>query len=103
MNYKQRMGGLQLRFRVFLQDLRSNFYTGDAWVQDLRAIGTSWIKEYMTEAPYLILVFKQIHGYLPNGKRKIHYYNEISVSIATGFLLAAIQVSFYKSILNPRV
>ena len=50
------------------------------------------MKEYLTEAPWLILIFKQVHGFKQNGQKKIHYYNEISVSIATGFLLAAIQV-----------
>ncbi|EFX90111.1 hypothetical protein DAPPUDRAFT_205384 [Daphnia pulex] len=70
-NYKQRMG--------------------DVWVQDLQPVGTTWVKEYLTEAPWLILIFKQVHGFKRNGQKKIHYYNEISVSIATGFLLAAIQ------------
>lgn len=64
---------------------------GDVWVQDLQPVGTTWVKEYLTEAPWLILIFKQVYGLKKNGQRKIHYYNEISVSIATGFLLAAIQ------------
>lgn len=50
------------------------------------------MKEYLDVAPYLILVFKQTHGLLPNGKKKTHYYNEISVSISCGILLAALQV-----------
>ena len=40
----------------------------------------------------MILIFKQVHGFSANGKKKIHYYNEISVSIACGILLAALQV-----------
>lgn len=53
---------------------------------------TNWIKEYLDVAPYLVLIFKQTHGILPNGKKKTHYYNEISVSISCGILLAALQV-----------
>lgn len=53
---------------------------------------TNWIKEYLDVAPYLILIFKQTHAILPNGKKKTHYYNEISVSISCGILLAALQV-----------
>lgn len=53
---------------------------------------TNWIKEYLDTAPYLILIFKQVYGMLPDGKKKTHYYNEISVSIACGILLAALQV-----------
>ncbi|XP_066529002.1 iodotyrosine deiodinase [Hoplias malabaricus] len=70
-NYKQRMG--------------------DKWVHDLRRLRTNWVKEYLDTAPYLILVFKQTYGILPNGKKKTHYYNEISVSISCGLLLAALQ------------
>ncbi|KYO37699.1 iodotyrosine deiodinase 1 [Alligator mississippiensis] len=64
---------------------------GDKWVHDLKRLRTNWIKEYLDTAPYLILIFKQVYGRLPNGKKKTHYYNEISVSIACGILLAALQ------------
>lgn len=71
MNYRQRMG--------------------DKWVNDLAKLRTNWIKEYLDVAPYLVLIFKQTHGILQNGKKKTHYYNEISVSISCGILLAALQ------------
>ncbi|XP_055472007.1 iodotyrosine deiodinase 1 [Psammomys obesus] len=64
---------------------------GDRWVADLKKLRTNWIKEYLDTAPVLILVFKQVHGFATNGKKKVHYYNEISVSIACGLLLAALQ------------
>ncbi|CAM5133259.1 unnamed protein product [Natator depressus] len=64
---------------------------GDRWVNDLKRLRTNWIKVYLDTAPYLILIFKQVYGMLPNGQKKTHYYNEISVSIACGLLLAALQ------------
>ncbi|KAM9679417.1 iodotyrosine deiodinase 1 isoform 3-T3 [Dama dama] len=64
---------------------------GPRWVTDLKKFRTNWIKEYLDTAPVLILIFKQVHGFAANGKKKIHYYNEISVSIACGILLAALQ------------
>ncbi|KAM6954038.1 iodotyrosine deiodinase [Aplochiton taeniatus] len=64
---------------------------GDKWVKDLQRLRTNWIKEYLDIAPYLVLVFKQTYGILPGGKKKTHYYNEISVSISCGLLLAALQ------------
>ncbi|XP_066585038.1 iodotyrosine deiodinase isoform X2 [Prorops nasuta] len=64
---------------------------GKKWTTDLQPLKTDWVKEYLTTAPYLILVFKQIYGILPNGKRKVHYYHEMSVSIACGILITAIQ------------
>uniref|UniRef100_A0A452T5Z0 Iodotyrosine deiodinase 1 n=1 Tax=Ursus maritimus TaxID=29073 RepID=A0A452T5Z0_URSMA len=65
---------------------------GRQWVTDLKKLRTNWIKEYLDTAPVLILIFKQVHGFAANGKRKVHYYNEISVSISCGILLAALQV-----------
>lgn len=53
---------------------------------------TNWVKEYLDVAPYLILIFKQTYGILPNDKKKTHYYNEISVSLSCGIMLAALQV-----------
>ncbi|XP_043588583.1 iodotyrosine deiodinase 1 [Bombus pyrosoma] len=64
---------------------------GVKWTTDLLPLRTNWIKEYLTTAPYLIFVFKQIYGILPNGNKKIHYYNEMSTSIACGVLITAIQ------------
>nr|XP_028703057.1 iodotyrosine deiodinase 1 isoform X4 [Macaca mulatta] len=66
---------------------------GHRWVTDLKKLRTNWIKEYLDTAPILILIFKQVHGFAANGKKKVHYYNEISVSIACGILLAALQVN----------
>ncbi|XP_067901857.1 iodotyrosine deiodinase [Heterodontus francisci] len=63
---------------------------GKKWISDLKQMRTNWIKDYLDTAPYLILVFKQVYKILPTGK-KTHYYNEISVSISCGILLAALQ------------
>src|SRR5699024_4042934 len=65
---------------------------GKVWTTDLKPLRTNWVKEYLTDAPCLILVFKQMYSFKPDNKKKLHYYNEQSVSIATGFLLTAIHV-----------
>jgi iodotyrosine deiodinase len=65
---------------------------GKQWVSDLARFNTNWRKPYLEKAPYLVLVFKQVYGISPDGSRKTHYYSEISVAIAVGLLLAAIQV-----------
>lgn len=69
---------------------------GKIWTTDLKPLKTNWIKQYLTEAPYLILVFKQMYSFREDGQKKLHYYNEQSVSIAAGILLAAIHVSSIK-------
>lgn len=70
------------------------------WTADLRPFKTNHFKPYLSNAPYLILVFKQIYGFTKNGKRKQHYYNEISVSIATGILLCALQAAGLSSLVT---
>ena len=57
---------------------------GDQWVKDLAKFGTNWVKPYLTEAPYIVLLFKQTYGLNEDGSRKTHYYNEISCSVAAG-------------------
>lgn len=64
---------------------------GKQWVADLKALKTTWKKEYLTEAPWILLIFKQPYTPLPDGRKVNHYYHEISTSISCGILLAAIQ------------
>ncbi|CAH2247573.1 jg755 [Pararge aegeria aegeria] len=61
------------------------------WVTDLKPFATSYKKPYLSDAPALILVFRQTYSWREDGKKRMHYYNEISIAIAAGFLLAAIQ------------
>jgi iodotyrosine deiodinase len=58
----------------------------------LKPLRTDWVKEYLTDAPYLILVFKQLYSFKEDGTKRMHYYSEMSVSLASGILLAAIHV-----------
>lgn len=62
---------------------------GKVWVDDLKFLRTFWVKEYLTDAPCLIFVFKQSYS-LHDSRKQRHYYCDESVHIATGFLLAAI-------------
>nr|CAD7574382.1 unnamed protein product [Timema californicum] len=63
---------------------------GIKWTTDLKPFKTNWVKDYLSTAPYLILVFKQMYSFKEDGTKRIHYYNEMSVSLASGILLAAI-------------
>nr|CAD7430455.1 unnamed protein product [Timema monikensis] len=63
---------------------------GIKWTTDLKPFKTNWVKDYLSTAPYIILVFKQMYSFKDDGTKRIHYYNEMSVSLASGILLAAI-------------
>ncbi|XP_037035233.1 iodotyrosine deiodinase 1-like [Bradysia coprophila] len=70
------------------------------WTTDLRPLKTNHVKEYLTDAPYLILVFKKVYGVRTDGQKQQHYYNEISISIATGILLSALQCAGLNSLIS---
>ncbi|CAB3235158.1 unnamed protein product [Arctia plantaginis] len=61
------------------------------WVADLKPFATKPVKPYLSDAPALVLVFRQTHSWRKYGKKKMHYYSDISTAIAAGLLLAAIQ------------
>jgi nitroreductase len=59
------------------------------WLKDLESFETDWHKDFITEAPWIIVVFKKSYDNTPQGKKKNYYVNE-SVGIASGFLISAI-------------
>ncbi|XP_031634806.1 iodotyrosine deiodinase 1, partial [Contarinia nasturtii] len=70
------------------------------WTADLRPLKTDFIKEYLTDAPFIICVFKQVYGIRSDATKQRHYYNEISVSIATGILLCALNAAGLNSLVT---
>lgn len=77
------------------EEINYNKRMGKVWTTDLKPLKTNWVKDYLTDAPYLIMIFKQMYSFRDDGKKKLHYYNEQSVSIAAGILLTAIHVSLH--------
>lgn len=62
----------------------------DDWLEDLKQFGTDWHKEFLTIAPWLIVVFKKAYDLNEDGTRAKNYYVNESVGLAAGFLLNAI-------------
>src|SRR5262249_55207862 len=60
------------------------------WLEALAPLGTDATKEFLETAPYLIVIFSQRYGRLPDGRSVKHYYAQESVGIATGMLITAI-------------
>lgn len=65
----------------------------DEWIQDLKKFDTNWHKEFLTEAPYLIVIFKKAFDLQENGTQSKNYYVNESVGIAAGFLITAIHTA----------
>jgi nitroreductase len=60
------------------------------WLDALAPLGTNEHKPFLEVAPYLIVIFVQTYGVLPDGRKVKHYYAQESVGIATGILITAI-------------
>jgi len=62
----------------------------DEWREALHPLGTDHVKEHMTDAPWLVVLFAEKYGLKPDGGQRKNYYVEESVSIAAGLFIAAI-------------
>jgi len=71
----------------------SEFYSHRAspeWLAALEPLGTDSNKPFLETAPYLIAVFLQKFGKLPDGRKVKHYYPVESTGLATGMLITAL-------------
>jgi len=70
------------------------FYEGgratEEWLKALAPLGTDWRKPFLEIAPWLVVVFKQIHAVGADGSKLTNYYVNESVGIACGLFIAAI-------------
>ena len=81
------------RIRVAAEEEEQEFYDHRApqeWLDALAPLGTDPNKPFLENAPYLIAIFAQKFGVLPDGRQVKHYYATESVGIATGILLTAL-------------
>jgi iodotyrosine deiodinase len=60
------------------------------WLDALAPLGTDAEKPFLETAPYLIAIFSQAYGLLPDGRKVKNYYVQESVGIATGMLITAL-------------
>jgi iodotyrosine deiodinase len=60
------------------------------WLRALAPLGTDAVKEHITAAPYVVVMFRQIHGVHDDGSRRTHYYTTESCGIAAGLFIAAL-------------
>jgi nitroreductase len=70
------------------------FYEGgratEEWLEALAPLGTDWQKPFLEIAPWLVVVFKQIHAVGADGTKLTNYYVNESVGIACGLFISAI-------------
>ncbi|RZV49088.1 MAG: nitroreductase family protein [Sphingomonadaceae bacterium] len=84
---------IKAKVRAAAEEEERKFYegkAGDDWLDALAPIGTDADKDFLTVAPYLIVVFGQRKGGIEPGDVKQNYYVIESVGLACGLLLTAL-------------
>src|SRR5688572_25131781 len=60
------------------------------WLEALAPLGTDEHKPHITDAPWVVVVFKQLYEVLPDNRKLKNYYVDESVGIACGLFIEAI-------------
>lgn len=81
------------RLREAAEKEEREFYERRAtpeWLDALAPLGTDFEKSHLTDAPWVIVVFRRDYELAPDGTKLKGYYLNESVGIAVGFLIAAL-------------
>jgi iodotyrosine deiodinase len=81
------------RIRDAAEREEHDFYHGrapDEWLEALAPLGTDEHKTHLTDAPWVVVLFRQAYGLRADGARRTHYYAMESCGIAAGLFIAAV-------------
>jgi iodotyrosine deiodinase len=62
----------------------------DEWRAALHPLGTDHVKQHMTDAPWIVVLFAEKYGLEADGSQRKNYYVDESVGIAAGIFITAI-------------
>lgn len=86
---------LKARIRAAAEEEELKTYSErmtDEWREALHPLGTDHVKEHLTDAPWLVVLFAEKYGLRPDGSHRKNYYVDESVGIAAGLFVAAIHM-----------
>jgi iodotyrosine deiodinase len=84
---------LKAEIRRAAEEEEREFYHGRApkeWLDALAPLGTDEHKTHLTDAPWVVVLFRQVHGFHADGTKRTFYYTQESCGIAAGFFIAAV-------------
>ena len=85
---------LKIKIRQAAEEEEKKTYSGrmpEAWAELLRPLGTDYVKEHITDAPWIVVIYRQTKRSRENGELGPTYYSQESCGIAVGLFIAAIQ------------
>ncbi len=84
---------LKAEIRRAAEEEEHEFYNGRAtaeWLDALAPLGTDKHKPHLVDAAWLVVLFRQSYGLLPDGSKRTYYYTQESCGIAAGLFIAAV-------------
>lgn len=81
------------RIREAAEEEERRFYAERAtadWLAAIEPLGTDAVKTHLTDAPWVVIVFRRDWEPTSDGGRSVNYYASESVGIAVGMLIAAL-------------
>jgi len=84
---------LKQQMRAAAEEEERAFYAGRAtpeWLEALAPLGTDEHKPHLTNAPWVVVLFRQSYGFFPDGEKRTHFYTQESCGIAAGLFITAI-------------
>lgn len=84
---------LKARMREAAEVEEQSFYNERAtaeWLEALAPLGTDTNKPHLTDAPWVVVLFRQSYGLDADGGKHTYYYTHESCGIAAGLFIAAI-------------
>lgn len=84
---------LKSKLRNAAEEEEKKSYDGrmsEEWLKDLAPLGTDWVKEFIDEAPWIVIIMKRVYEFNDDGSKHNNYYVSESVGLAAGFFLMAV-------------
>ncbi len=84
---------LKQRMRDAAEREEHAFYHGKApeeWLSALAPLGTDEHKTHLSDAPWVVVLFRQTYGVNADGSKRTFYYTQESCGIAAGLFIAAV-------------
>jgi nitroreductase len=60
------------------------------WLEALAPLGTDRHKPHLTDAPWLVVMFRKLYGLRDDGSKRPYYYTQESCGIAAGLFICAV-------------
>ncbi len=84
---------LKQRLREAAEDEERRFYAEritPEWRAALEPLGTDAVKTHLTDAPWVVVLFRHAHGVNADGSKRTFYYTQESCGIAAGLFITAV-------------